>query len=355
MILSTLVRRNPAWLRCSCPCGAFAKEAPYGGVVKRMTGIDSCRVLGQKSFDETEKQSVSVEDRWSSVCTSEGLHHASQLYAHNSVMPPTETCYGSRKNGMRTFAASASESRSVQAKEATQEHQTPSFSEYLQPTFHALFVDAAGTLLSPSEPAAEVYLRYGKRYGVDLEEKEVLMRYRRAYSKPWAKSSIRYVDDGKPFWRFIVAEATGVDNEEMFEEIYEYYARGEAWVVSEGAREALLMIRDSGIKTAIVSNFDTRLHRIVKELDLNDIFDAIIVSADVGAEKPNPMIFLEACRRLEVNPEHVIHVGDDRRNDLYGARDAGCFAWLWGEDVINFHQVRERLETGNLMDSLSGI
>lgn len=37
-----------------------------------------------------------------------------------------------------------------------------------------------------------------------------------------------------------------------------------------------------------------------------------------------------------------------RRNDLYGARDSGCFAWLWGQDVCSFADVEQRLETGNV-------
>lgn len=57
------------------------------------------------------------------------------------------------------------------------------------------------------------------------------------------------------------------------------------------------------------------------------------------AEKPNPMIFLKACELLGVNPEDAVHVGDDRRNDIWGARDAGCDAWLWGSDVYSFNEV----------------
>lgn len=34
------------------------------------------------------------------------------------------------------------------------------------------------------------------------------------------------------------------------------------------------------------------------------------------------------------------------RNDLYGARDAGCFAWLWGLDVTSFEKVAERVISG---------
>jgi FMN phosphatase YigB (HAD superfamily) len=59
----------------------------------------------------------------------------------------------------------------------------------------------------------------------------------------------------------------------------------------------------------------------------------------VEAEKPNPTIFLKACELLDVKPEDAVHVGDDRRNDIWGARDAGCDAWLWGSDVHSFKEV----------------
>jgi hypothetical protein len=42
----------------------------------------------------------------------------------------------------------------------------------------ALLVDAAGTLVSPSEKAAHVYQRFGKPYGVQLSEPEILHRFR---------------------------------------------------------------------------------------------------------------------------------------------------------------------------------
>lgn len=226
--------------------------------------------------------------------------------------------------------------------------------QFAKPTFHALFVDAAGTLIYPSEDTATVYTRYAAPYGLRLEPPQILANYRRAYSKPWAESSIRYVDDGRAFWKFIVAESTGIDNEEMFEALYDYYARAEAWVVAPGAREALRTVRETlQIKTAVVSNFDRRLHGILESLELTGLFDAVVVSGDVGAEKPNPIIYQRACELLDVRPECAVHVGDDRRNDVKGARDAGCYAWLMGDDVRGFGEVVERLRTGNLIDSLS--
>ena len=64
-----------------------------------------------------------------------------------------------------------------------------------------------------------------------------------------------------------------------------------------------------------------------------------ILYKQVAAEKPNPTIFLKACELLGVKPEEAVHVGDDRRNVIWGARDAGCDAWLWGSDVHSFKEV----------------
>ena len=65
----------------------------------------------------------------------------------------------------------------------------------------------------------------------------------------------------------------------------------------------------------------------------------MLLNFQVAAEKPNPTIFLKACELLGVKPEEAVHIGDDRRNDIWGARDAGCDAWLWGSDVYSFKEV----------------
>ncbi|CAI5535218.1 unnamed protein product [Closterium sp. Naga37s-1] len=118
----------------------------------------------------------------------------------------------------------------------------------------------------------------------------------------------------------------------------------QAWRLTDPhAKEAFTAIRDAGVKIAVVSNFDTRLRTVLKELECHDWFDAIAVSAEIQAEKPNPVIFHSACDLVGVDPHHAVHVGDDRRNDLWGARDAGCSAWLWQDDVHSFHDVARKL------------
>ncbi|KAG2494248.1 hypothetical protein HYH03_007603 [Edaphochlamys debaryana] len=261
-----------------------------------------------------------------------------------------------------------------------------------KPLYRAVLVDAAGTFLIPSEPVSDVYLRYAKPAGCTLGHKEVLHRFRRAYNMPWSHSPLRYVGDARPFWSFIVRESTGCSEPEVHEAIYEYYARAEAWHVAPGAVDQLRRLKDAGLLLAVVSNFDTRLRPILRQLGVEGLFDEVVVSAEVCAEKPNPVIFDAALRSLSaaavargtasalpfaaaaaaspaaaaaaraasaicaslppprdfrpLAPEQVVHIGDDRRNDCWGARAAGMTAWLWGADVHSWGEVADRVLHG---------
>lgn len=211
-------------------------------------------------------------------------------------------------------------------------------------THKALFVDAVGTLVVPSQPMAQIYREIGEKYGVEFSEDEILSRYRRAYEQPWGKSRLRYVNDGRPFWQYIVSSSTGCSDSEYFEELYNYYTTEKAWHLCDPEAEKVFKaLREAGVKVAVVSNFDTRLRPLLRALNCDHWFDAVAVSAEVAAEKPNPTIFLKACELLGVEPEDAVHVGDDRRNDIWGARDAGCDAWLWGSDVLSFKEVAQRI------------
>jgi putative hydrolase of the HAD superfamily len=70
---------------------------------------------------------------------------------------------------------------------------------------------------------------------------------------------------------------------------------------------------------ASVSNGNADLKRI----GLDRYFKLTLSASDYGAAKPDPGIYLEACRRLGVAPEEVLHVGDDPHTDVIGARRAG--------------------------------
>ncbi|XP_062196526.1 uncharacterized protein LOC133899546 [Phragmites australis] len=212
------------------------------------------------------------------------------------------------------------------------------------PAYSGLLLDAGGTLLQVARPVAETYASIGRRYGVTKTEKRIMEGFKRAFSAPWPKT-LRYQGDGRPFWRIVVAEATDCTDNDYFEEVYQYYADGDAWRLPVGADTTLRDLKDAGVKLAVVSNFDTRLRKLLKDLNVSDMFDAIVVSSEVGYEKPAPEIFKIALDQIGVETSKAVHVGDDEIADKAGANAIELECWLWGEDVKTFSEIRGRILT----------
>jgi HAD superfamily hydrolase (TIGR01549 family) len=85
-----------------------------------------------------------------------------------------------------------------------------------------------------------------------------------------------------------------------------------------------------GIRTAVATNgaSDTQREKL-SALGLTARFDALIISAEVGAAKPDPRIFEAALAALSVEPSRAAHVGDNPGADIAGARAAGIHSfWL---------------------------
>ncbi len=96
--------------------------------------------------------------------------------------------------------------------------------------------------------------------------------------------------------------------------------------------DVLQVLRAAGYRIAVVSNWQCGLRHFCTELGFGEAFDDVIVSAEVGYEKPNAEIFAEACRRVGVPPHRILHVGDSITDDVEGARAAGLHALLVRRD-----------------------
>lgn len=91
---------------------------------------------------------------------------------------------------------------------------------------------------------------------------------------------------------------------------------------SEGLLEEL---RSMGLKLYVVSNWDVLLESVLADLGWKGYFDGIVVSAVVGAEKPDGGIFEEALRISGdlARRDRVVHVGNDPVADIEGASACG--------------------------------
>jgi len=76
---------------------------------------------------------------------------------------------------------------------------------------------------------------------------------------------------------------------------------------------------------ALVSNFDhpPHIHSVVNDLGLKEFFDPMVISGEVGFQKPDPRIFQHALERTGLLPADVLYVGDSVEHDVEGALAAG--------------------------------
>ena len=113
--------------------------------------------------------------------------------------------------------------------------------------------------------------------------------------------------------------------------------REPVWQLAAAARAA-------GMRTAILSNgVPEIMRRVARDWPLDEIFDAVIVSCEVGCAKPDQAIFTLTLDRLGVAPADSLFV-DDRRENIDAARRFGLDTLLFDE-LEGANALRRRLES----------
>jgi epoxide hydrolase-like predicted phosphatase len=93
-------------------------------------------------------------------------------------------------------------------------------------------------------------------------------------------------------------------------------------------------------KTAVLSNADSTLSTVLRESHgIADLFDAIVVSADVGMAKPDAQIYALAAQRLGLPTEDCVFI-DDLAGNVEAAREAGMHGVQF---LVNEHDLEEQL------------
>jgi putative hydrolase of the HAD superfamily len=96
--------------------------------------------------------------------------------------------------------------------------------------------------------------------------------------------------------------------------------------------DALVLLREKGIKIAIVTNAYQPMWLRDLEIQAHGLLDHFpdcrISAADVGYLKPHPAIFQAALDKLGITPHEAVFVGDNPIADIAGAQGAGLKAVL---------------------------
>ncbi|MFB9358745.1 HAD family hydrolase [Actinoplanes nipponensis] len=123
------------------------------------------------------------------------------------------------------------------------------------------------------------------------------------------------------------------------------------------AESVLTAIKARGLRTALISDCTHELPAFLPGLSIAPLLDVNVFSVEVGRCKPDPLIYLEACRRLRVAPEECLYIGDGGSRELTGAAAVGMTAVRLAATDLADHLVFDSDEdfVGPSVASLSGV
>lgn len=188
----------------------------------------------------------------------------------------------------------------------------------------ALIFDMDGTMVNTEKMWGDISHKLAAHYGITFDEK---VRVQMMGKKDWdSLSAFRdyfhldiSVDELVRVRRqMILADAGTVQ-------------------VNAGLYELLDLADRLSIKKAIATSaFREFADKILSSFDLSKRFDSVVTGDDVELSKPDPAIFLEAAKRLDMTPTDCL-VLEDAQNGVEAAHRAGMPVFAIPHDASRHH------------------
>jgi putative hydrolase of the HAD superfamily len=206
-----------------------------------------------------------------------------------------------------------------------------------------LTVDAAGTLVRPWPSVGAVYGRTAREHGIEVSDEEVDREFYKTFGRLQTCEQTNEGEESE-FWRQVVTQtfrpfARNKNLDPLFEELWNLFAKGECWKLAEKAESTLTTLRERGYALAVLSNNDARLRSVLADLKIDQAFDHLFISSEMGCEKPELEIFRKVEQTMDRKPNEILHLGDSHSRDFLGARMAGWSALLYGEPKLENEQI----------------
>jgi putative hydrolase of the HAD superfamily len=214
----------------------------------------------------------------------------------------------------------------------------------------AIVYDAVGTLIHVQPSVGAIYATIGQRFGSRLSASDIHARFGAAFAQQdrldeqadWRTDEARE----RQRWRDIVGQVLDdvADPAGCFDALFAAFAQPDVWTCDPEAAEVLTHFQRCGVRQAIASNFDARLHAVITTMPALALLDPILISSEIGWRKPSPAFFAHLAERLQLPAREILYVGDDRANDYEPARQAGMVSVLLDPRRRHLDVGKNRLE-----------
>ncbi|MFZ4640060.1 MAG: HAD-IA family hydrolase [Nodosilinea sp.] len=199
-----------------------------------------------------------------------------------------------------------------------------------------IFLDAVGTLFGVVGSVGAIYADLAAQHGIAVDPDRLNQAFFRSFKAAppmafGASDSLSIADREYQWWRRVAQQTYSsagaieqfVNFDRFFAHLYAHFATATPWVVYADVPAALQRWQRQGIELGIISNFDSRLYRVLDALNLASYFQSVTLASEVGIAKPDPQIFQVALQKHRCEADSAWHVGDSQVDDVAGARAAG--------------------------------
>lgn len=211
-------------------------------------------------------------------------------------------------------------------------------------------IDATGTLIDPYPSVGHVYCAVLAKHGIETRHDMLQRRFIEVF-RNMTNIPRGVVDEASEyeFWKQLmmgVVEpwAVGAKADRIFTDAYEEFALAANWRAPEGSEAMLKNLCERGYNLALLSNADARCRRILTDMGLAQYFKHILLSCEVGFEKPDTRLFKRVEEIIGAKPSEILHVGDSQRNDGDGPRAAGWNAVVIGREISKLVELQSLLK-----------
>lgn len=200
------------------------------------------------------------------------------------------------------------------------------------PTISAVLWDLGGVILRTEDTSHRE--KWEQRFDLEPWGLEELV-FRNEISRK-ASAGTASVED---IWNYVQSQL-GLPNEEMDEFRRDFFNGDEI------DQELVSFIRKikQRVKSGMITNAWPGMRSHIEEVwEIGDVFDRIIVSAEINLTKPDPRIYQLALGQLEVEPQDAVFI-DDFIENIHGAEDVGMIG-------IHFQSTNDVItKLGNLLN-----
>ncbi len=199
----------------------------------------------------------------------------------------------------------------------------------------AIFFDWFYTLARFEPPRHQLYSQAFREFGVELSPEKVMRGILVADQYFFEENAKSPVAERSPeeqarvyvhYPNTILTEAGAKAPRELPLKVLKR-VRGQfkrvAFALFDDVLSTLKTLKQQNFILGLLTNLDSDMVSICRELGLESYLDFVVTSKEVGADKPKPPIFLAALDKAGVNASEAVHVGDQYKLDVIGARAVG--------------------------------